>query len=125
MLVSHVMVSLGLSGRKVFQSIEQVRKERYKLLHGFIVGQHGAYGMSSYQGDLQPVYIPATCYAANKSIGELNLAAKGAGVHTIRRGNDTVMNPDDSTTIQAEDVVVVTGDRASIEAAEAYLLSGK
>lgn len=124
MLVSHVMVALGLSGRKVFRSIEQVRKERYKMLHGFIVGQHGAYGMSSYQGHLQPIYIPATCYAANKTVGELNLEAKGASIHTIRRGNDTVMNPGDDTTLLAEDVVVVTGEHAAIEAAEAYLLSG-
>lgn len=124
MLVSHVMVALGLSGRKVFQSIENVRKERYKMLHGFIVGQHGAYGMSSYQGHLQPIYIPGTCYAANKTVGELNLESKGASLHTIRRGNDTVMNPSDDTVLLAEDVVVVTGERAAIEAAEAYLLSG-
>ncbi|MAA59343.1 MAG: potassium transporter, partial [Pseudomonadales bacterium] len=124
MLVSHVMVALGLSGRKVFQSIENVRKERYKMLHGFVVGQHGAYGMSSYQGHLQPIYIPSTCYAANKTVGELNLESKGASLHTIRRGNDTVMNPSDDTQLLAEDVVVVTGERAAIEAAEAYLLSG-
>jgi len=125
MLASHVMVALGLSGRKVFQSIEQVRKERYKMLHGFIVGQHGAYGMSSYQGHLQPIYIPDACYAANKTIGELNVEAKGASIHTIRRGNDTVMNPDQETQLLASDVVVLTGERAGIEAAEAYLLSGK
>lgn len=125
MLVSHVMVALGLSGRKVFQSIEQVRKERYKMLHGFIVGQHGAYGMSRYQGHLQPIYIPGTSFAANKSVGELNLEARGASLHTIRRGNDTVMNPSDDTLLLADDVVVVSGEHAAIEAAEAYLLSGK
>lgn len=125
MLVSHVMVALGLPGRKVFQSIEQVRKERYKMLHGFIVGQHGAYGMSRYQGRLQPIYIPGTSYAANKTVGELNLEAKGASLHTIRRGNDTVMNPDDDTVLMPDDVVVITGENAAIEAAEAYLLSGK
>jgi len=125
MLVSHVMVALGLSGRKVFQSIEQVRKERYKMLHGFITGQHGAYGMSRYQGHLQPIYIPGTSYAANKTVGELNLESKGANLHTIRRGNDTVMNPSDETVLLPEDVVVVSGEHAAIEAAEAYLLSGK
>ena len=125
MLVSHVMVALGLPGRKVFAAIDQVRKERYKMLHGFIVGQHGAYGMSRYQGHLQPIYIPATSFAANRTVGELNLEARGASLHTIRRGNDTVMNPDAETQLLAEDVVVVTGEQAALEAAEAYLLTGK
>jgi CPA2 family monovalent cation:H+ antiporter-2 len=125
MLVSHVMVALGLPGKKVFQSIEQVRKERYKMLHGFIVGQHGAYGMSSYQGHLQPIYLPASAYASNKAIGDLELEPLGVNLHTIRRGNDTVLNPDATTILLPDDVAVLSGEKAAIEAAESYLLSGK
>ena len=52
MLVSHVMAALGQSGEQVFDAIQNVRRERYKMLHGFVLGQHGQYGLSRYQGDL-------------------------------------------------------------------------
>lgn len=124
MLVGHVMVALGQSGRKVFESIDQVRKERYKLLHGFIIGQHGPYGMARYQGRLHPVFLPDTAYAANKTLGELKLEQRKVNLHTIRRGNDIVVDADDSTVLLPSDIVVLSGEQTDIEGAEAYLLGG-
>ena len=125
MLVSHVMAALGQPGEKVFESIAQVRRERYKMLHGFILGQHGQYGISRYQGRLKPVFLPESAYAVNKSLKDLALEKLKVNIHTIRRGNDIVPNPDENTRLLSADIVILNGEMAAIEAAESYLLIGQ
>ena len=125
MLVSHVMAALGQPGEKVFESIAQVRRERYKMLHGFILGQHGQYGISRYQGRLKPVFLPESAYAVNKSLKDLALEKLKVNIHTIRRGNDIVPNPDENTQLLSADIVILNGEMAAIEAAESYLLIGQ
>ncbi|MGB3621026.1 MAG: cation:proton antiporter [Ketobacter sp.] len=125
MLVGHVMVALGQPGEKVFESIDNVRNERYKMLHGFIVGQHGPYGMSRYKRRLHPVFLPASAFAVNKAVGNLELEPLNVKLHTIRRGNDIVLDANENTLLLESDIVVLSGEQTDIEAAEAYLLSGK
>ena len=125
MLVSHVMAALGQTGDQVFESIQTVRRERYKMLHGFILGQHGPYGMSRYQGRLKPVFLPESAYAVNKTLSELAMEKLNVGIQTIRRGNDIVANPDEKTQLLSNDIVILSGELAAIEAAESYLLIGQ
>lgn len=125
MLVSHVMAALGQNNEQVFESIQNVRRERYKMLHGFILGQHGQYGISRYQGRLKPVFLPDSAFAVNKALNELALDKLKVGIHTIRRGNDIVTNPGDDTRLLSADIVILSGEQAAIEAAESYLLIGK
>lgn len=125
MLVSHVMAALGQTGDQVFESIQTVRRERYKMLHGFILGQHGPYGMSRYQGRLKPVFLPESAYAVNKTLSELAMEKLNVGIQTIRRGNDIVANPDENTQLLSNDIVILSGELAAIEAAESYLLIGQ
>src|SRR5690606_27720645 len=122
MLVSHVMAALGLPGEKVFASIEQVRRERYRMLHGFILGQHG---VAHYQGRLKPVYLPESAFAVTRVLRDLQLERFHVSIHTIRRGNDIVQNPDENTQLLSADIVILNGDPAATEAAESYLLIGK
>lgn len=125
MLVSHVMATLGLPSAKVFETVEQVRRERYQMLHGFILGQQGAFGMSNYHGHLQPLFLPPEAWAVDKSLAELDLNADEIDIHTIRRGSETILNPAGDVRLQANDIVVLSGDAHAIEAAEARLLSGR
>lgn len=125
MLVSHVMAALGKSGEQVFESIQNVRRERYKMLHGFILGQHGQYGLSRYQGRLKPVFLPESAFAVNKTLKDLPLEKLHVSIHTIRRGNDIVPNPNDDTQLLSADIVILSGEQTAIEAAESYLLIGQ
>ncbi|MFZ5604972.1 MAG: cation:proton antiporter [Pseudomonadota bacterium] len=125
MLVSHVMAALGLSGEKVFAAIEQVRRERYKLLHGFILGQNSTYGLSRGEVRLKPVYLPDTAFAANRPLRDLALDRLQVRVHTIRRGDSIVQNPADDESLLKGDIVILSGDPTALEAAESYLLIGK
>ncbi|NPU95154.1 MAG: sodium:proton antiporter [Gammaproteobacteria bacterium] len=125
MLVSHVMAALGLPGEKVFAAIEQVRQERYKLLHGFILGQNSAYGLSRNEGRLKPVYLPDTAFAVNRPLRDLALDRLQVRIHTIRRGDSIVQNPAEDASLMNGDIVILSGDPAALEAAESYLLIGK
>lgn len=94
------------------------------MLHGFIVGKKGPYGISSYQGRLHPIFLTGSAFAVNKTIGELKLESLHVNLHTIRRGDDIVLNPDNNTSLLTQDIVVLSGEEADIEAAEAFLLTG-
>ena len=124
MLVSHVMIALGFPVKKVLHSIEQARHERYKMLHGFITGKKGPYGLSSYQGQLHPIFLPESAFAVDKTLKELNLDNKQVSLHTIRRGDDIVLSPDENTQLLSQDIVVLSGEETDIEAAESFLLTG-
>jgi len=122
MLVSHVMVTLGLPANKVFETIRQVRKERYGLLHGFILGTRG---YAEYLGELHPVFLPHDAYAVGKRLGVLQLETFNVRVHTVRRGSEIMSNPDGELLLEFNDIVVLGGEPFAIEKAEAYLLGGR
>ena len=121
MLVSHVMATLGLPASKVFETIHQVRKERYRILHGFVLGERG---YSEYFGQLQPLYLPPAAFAVGKTLDQLELARRDVRIHTIRRKEEIILNPEPGTELQAEDIVVLSGEAAAIEIGEIYLLRG-
>ena len=122
MLVSHVMAALGLPANKVFDTIRQVRRERYRMLHGFVLGERGKTG---FFGQLQPLFLPANAWAVGKTLGDLGLDDMEARVHTIRRNGNLVINPDTDTRLEAEDIVVLSGEDGALEKAEDCLLSGR
>lgn len=122
MLVSHVMATLGLPANKVFETIRQVRKERYGLLHGFILG---ARGYNEYSGELHPVFLPHDAFAVGKRLEELKIESFSVHIHTVRRGSEIKSNPGDALLLEANDIVVLGGEPFAIEQAEAYLLGGR
>ncbi len=122
MLVSHVMATLGLPASKVFETIRQVRKERYSLLHGFVQGARGA---GDHSGRLQPLFLPQAAYAVGKTLAELPLEKLKIRIHTIRRDGEVIVNPVLETQLQASDIVVLSGEPGTVEVAEGYLLAGK
>ena len=61
----------------------------------------------------------------NRTLQDLALDNIKVNVHTIRRGNDIVPNPQNATRLLSGDIVILNGELAAIEAAESYLLIGK
>ncbi len=122
MLVSHVMAALGLPANKVFETIRQVRKERYRMLHGFVLGERSG---TEYVGRLQPLYLPPNAAAVGKSLGDLCVDQLEARVHTVRRNEELIINPSPETQLQAGDIVVLSGDEAALETMEEYFLAGR
>ncbi|MGD9660089.1 MAG: cation:proton antiporter [Porticoccaceae bacterium] len=121
MLVSHVMAALGLPAAKVFDTVRQVREERYSMLHGFIVGEKVG---SELPNQLQPIFLPRDARAVGKTLEQLALQNLNIRIHTLRRGDKTLSNPGAATVLEANDIVVLGGEASAIEKAESYLLSG-
>lgn len=125
MLVSHVMAALGLPANKVFETIRQVRRERYTMLHGFVLGQRG-YPEAESLDHLHPLCLPRDAWAVGSTLASLALeSSMNIRIHSLRRGEQTMMNPAPDTLVEADDVVVLSGEQGAIEKAESYLLSGK
>lgn len=126
MLASHALVMLGLPEHQVQIKVDEVRHNRYRLLHGFY---HGA------QTDLldnrgQPrvlmhaVNLGSAAHACDLALGELALEQLGVDVQGVQRdGRDLELAA--GTLLRAGDTVLMSGPLAAIEASEARLLGGQ
>ena len=125
MLASHALVMLGIPEQKVQAHLNEVRGNRYRLLHGFY---HGAQAnLLDAQGQerrlLHAVNLPDEAHACGHCPTELHLEELGLEIQAIRRdGID--LTQDQDTTLYPGDTVLLSGPLQAIEAGEARLLSG-
>lgn len=125
MLASHALVMLGLPERRVQARIDEVRRSRYHLLHGFY---HGASAnLLDQQGRprilLHAVNLSAGAYACQRTLAQLDLPALGVELQALRRDGDELPRDGDCT-LHEGDALLLTGPLDAIESAEAWLLAG-
>lgn len=125
MLASHALVMLGLPERRVQARIDEVRRDRYHLLHGFY---HGASGnLLDQQGRprilLHAVNLSADAHACQRALAELELANLGVEVQAIRRDGEE-LRASDNPVLREGDALLLAGPLDAIERAEAKLLAG-
>lgn len=116
MLLSHVMALLGRPRDRVDAVLESVRGDRYQLLHGVIGGR----------GDrnrevVQPVVLTESAAAIGRAGADL--ALDGVRIRGVRR-QGTLIDPEDAAELVVGDIVVLMGEPAAVEHAEARLLGG-
>ncbi len=125
MLASHALVMLGTPQAQVQNHLDEVRRDRYRLLHGFY---HGAQAnLLDTQGSsrhlLHAVNLPAEAYACGLYATELKLETLGLEIHAVRRNG--VDLPSGAAVILHEgDTLLLSGPLQAIEAGETRLLSG-
>ena len=126
MLVSHVLSLLDISHTEIEKQINQVRSERYHLLHGYYHGQHSRKvdDEGHMKEILHPVQISETSYACGKSLRKLHLQRVGVSINMIKRLDHAEHSPAAETKIQNGDIVILQGPTKQIEIAEEILLSG-
>lgn len=125
MLASHALVMLGLPERRVQARIDEVRRDRYHLLHGFY---HGASGnLLDQQGRprilLHAVNLSADAHACERALAELELANLGVEVQAIRRDGEE-LRTSENPVLREGDALLLAGPLDAIERAEAKLLAG-
>ena len=127
MLISHVLSLLEIPNQQINQQINQVRAERYHMLHGYYHGMHSDKVDSSgrMKEILHPVPLEQNSFACGYSLKELPLAKHNVTVAMIRRHNISEHDPDGATLLEAGDIVVLQGPTDKIEIAEAILLAGR
>ncbi len=126
MLASHALVMLGLPQNQVQKRVDEVRKTRYRLLHGFYHGAQNNLIDSEGQPKvlLHAVSLGAYAYACGRPLSELGLEGLGVELQSVQRqGNDLKL--DASTCLHAGDAVVLSGPLEAIEACESRLLGGR
>ncbi|MBD9425839.1 cation:proton antiporter [Pseudomonas sp. PDM15] len=125
MLASHALVMLGTPQQRVQQHLDEVRSNRYRLLHGFY---HGAQAnLVDAQGQprmlLHAVNLPPDAHACGRCPTDMQLEALGLEVQAVRR--DGVDLPiEKRPQLQGGDTVLLSGPLQAIEAGEARLLGG-
>ena len=126
MLVSHVLTMMGTPADHVFNHIENARKQRYQILHGYY------HGISSKMVDekgkaleqLHAVLLTADCYATGKTLSDLSLEKAGNPVEVIKHQNGEESSPSSPTVLQEGDTIILHGSSEQIERAENLILAG-
>lgn len=125
MLASHALVMLGIPQAQVQAHLDEVRSNRYRLLHGFY---HGAQAnLLDAQGQerrlLHAVNLPHEAHSCGHCVSELGLEGLGLEIQAVRRdGIDLPL--DGRPSLHPGDTVLLSGPLQAIEAGEARLLSG-
>lgn len=126
MLASHALIMLGVPEARVRERIDEVRQNRYRLLHGFY---HGAQ-TTLVDAEGQPkvlmhaVNLAADAYACGRRLDDLGLEQLGVELRAVQR-KGAELAVDATTCLHAGDAVLLCGPLAAIEASEARLLSGR
>jgi CPA2 family monovalent cation:H+ antiporter-2 len=122
MLASHALVMLGVPLRRVVHRVQAAREERYASLRGYFHGISDV-GDDAEMVRLHTVTLTEDAGSIGKALADIDVAAEGAEVTTIRRGKQRLeIGPD--TILAAGDVIVLRGGAQAVARAEALLLEG-
>ena len=126
MLASHALIMLGVPEQQVQSKVDEVRHNRYRLLHGFY---HGAQSnLLDNRGQpkvlMHAVKLDTDAYACQRTLKDLGLEPLGVDVQGLQReGQEQAL--DTNPLLQPGDTVLMSGPLAAIEAAEARLQGGQ
>lgn len=127
MMISHVLSLLNVPSETINYQINQVRAERYHMLHGYYHGQHSVKvdSQGRMKEILHPVSLNKDSHCLGKPLRELGLNTLKVNVTMIRRGSKSDHSPDGSTVLQSGDIVVLQGLSDKVDSAEALIQTGK
>lgn len=126
MLVSHVLFMSGVPVKRILRRVQQERKNRYGILHGYFPGENTDLSAESI-GRLEYMHaiaITDDAFAVNKTLGELKLSKRRVEVMGLRRNDNEIDHPTEETLIQAQDILIIRGKPRQVERTERYLLEG-
>lgn len=126
MLVSHVLFMSGVPVMRILRRVQQERKNRYGILHGYFPGENTdlsaqAIGRLEY---MHAIAITDDAFAVNKSLGELNIEKRRVEVMGLRRDDNEIEHPTADTVLIAQDILIIRGKPRQVERIERYLLEG-
>jgi monovalent cation:H+ antiporter-2, CPA2 family len=121
MLASHMLVLMGVPMRRVVRRVEEMRDERYSLLRGYFHGTDDVGEDGHEQVRLQSVPIDERSDAVGRTLAELGLQDMGVEVTAIRRHGIRGVEPDPTTKLRENDIVVLRGLPEQLAEAEERL----
>ena len=126
MIASHVLLIMGVPMRKVVRRITSAREERYSLLRGYFRGSADDDFGSNESWRLHSVTLLPKSQAVGQTLGELDLDLDGVSVQAVRRKGRNAdyvkLEPSTDLRLEANDILVISGNSEAIDIAEAKLL---
>jgi monovalent cation:H+ antiporter-2, CPA2 family len=126
MMASHVLLMMGVPMRKVVRIVSNAREARYSLLRGYFRGSEVEDFDSNESWRLHSVTLLPESISIGKTLEELALENDGVSIQAVRRkvgGGDYIkLELTPSLRLQANDILVLSGNPEATELAQSKLL---
>lgn len=124
MLVSQVLTLMQVPAVSIHRQIEEARRSRYRLLHGYYPGINSQLVNAAGQPleKLHAIDLPKGAWACNRTLAEIKLS--DCRIDSIRRKGSLIDFPGPEQRLEAGDTVILHGSAEQVEHAENRLLGG-
>ena len=126
MMASHVLLMMGVPMRKVVRIVSNAREARYSLLRGYFRGSEVEDFDSNESWRLHSVTLLPESISIGKTLEELALENDGVSIQAVRRkvgGGDYIkLELTPHLRLQANDILVLSGNPEATELAQSKLL---
>ena len=122
-IFARVLQRYGIARNIIESQIDRIRKQGYEMLRTTsLPAPSSPIGLALEAANSQTVVINEESPAAGKSLGELDLRGEsGATVIAVIRNGQTKVTPGANYVLEMGDTVVLLGNQAKIERAQAIL----
>lgn len=123
-IFSRVLSQYGLSGDAINDHVEKVRKDSYRMLRGLDLPRKELADHYEFLKGLstETYRIPENCAADGRSLQEIQLRSRtGATIIAVQRALMIYQNPSPDFVFRAGDIILLIGDRESIDGAINYI----
>lgn len=127
MLASHLLLMIGHPPSQVIKQTRAARADRYGLLNGLYVGEsdHVTFDQSQIGQVIQPFAINESAFAVGKQLKDLDTESIDVLIKSVKRGKVRGDDPDPTTRIRIDDVLIVQGTPENLDKFEHYVNTGK
>lgn len=126
-IFGRVLSHLGVPKNRILELIDLVRREGYKALRieGLTGTRVGLECLMVEGLEMESFLLEPHSWFKGKTIRELDLRnMTGATIIAVRRGNETILNPDPDLKLHEGDVIVYIGKKEQLNSAFIYLNQG-
>lgn len=122
MLATQMLAQLGVPLERAMEQVRVLRAERYVSLRAFYRSESDR--LLRHSEDKLVMAVAPLSWAVGRTLGDLALAERGLVVEAVRRRGMRAEQPDLTTVVQADDVLILVGSRENLAAAERLFLVG-
>lgn len=125
MLATHTLALIGLPLSRVIRRMRVIRSQRYETMRGYFVGASDVDERpDALLERLHSLTLLPAAYAVGKTLGDLALEPLGVKVVSVRRKGLRRVSPEEQTSLESGDVLVLLGVPEDLAIAELLLLKG-